>query len=379
MRIGGRIATANLLLLLISGRIADSSIQAFHRSYGPKSSLLVSAPTLQWEVWPSDGAKVTSASMLINGDRVDAAYNPRLRRLEYQPDRPFQAGKYDVQCRVMVDERLEVKKNWTFQVSSEAIPRLPAPEPTQDAGLEETNVYRRALDLEDAYQEDRLNAASLGHVKYLAKNRRTGHYEKQGEPGFIGATPSDRLEAFGYTGSSWECVSYNSGSLKESVRDLFDAPYHRIPFMQPGRIPVGTGYVGKHFGVKFGGSGASGVTVSPGVGQAGVPTSWNGNERPNPLRMHPASVGNVGYPIVLSLFGESQPKLRLVDASLTSNGKPVPVFVNSSANDEHLDGAIILIPQHPLEANQTYDVSIKALVNGRENLERRWSFKTGNL
>lgn len=378
MRIGGRIAAANLLLLIISGRIADSSIQAFHRAYGPKSSLLVSAPTLQWEVWPSDGAKVTSASMVINGDRVDATYNQRLRRLEYQPDRPFQAGKYDVQCRVMVDERLEVKKNWTFQVSSEAISRLPVPDATQDAGLDETNLYRRELGLEDAYQEDRLNAASLAHVKYLARNRRTGHYEKQGEPGFIGVTPSDRLEAFGYTGSSWECVSYNSGGLKESVRDLFNAPYHRIPFMQPGRVPVGTGLVGKHFSIKFGDSGASGLTLSPGAGQRGVPTSWDGNEQPNPLRMHPTSGGDVGYPIVLSLFSENQATLKVLDASLTCNGKPVPLFLNSSANDDHLDSSVIVIPRRPLEANQTYDVSIRVSVNGKQNVERRWSFMTGS-
>ena len=205
--------------------------------------------------------------MVINGERVNAAYNQRSRRLEYHPSEPFRAGQYEVQCRVMVDDRLEVKKNWTFKVSSEAISRLPGPDAVQDAGLAETNSYRRTLGLEDAYQEDRLNAASLAHVKYLAQNRRTGHYEKQGEPGFIGVTPSDRLEAFGYTGTSWECVSYNSGSLQDSVRDLFDAPYHRIPFMQPGQVPMGTGMVGKHFSIKFGDSGASGLTVSPAAGQ----------------------------------------------------------------------------------------------------------------
>lgn len=378
LRIGGRIASASLLLSIIAGRTADSSIQAFHRAYGPKSALLVSSPTLQWEVWPSDGARVTSASMVINGEKVDASYNQSSRRLEYRPTNPFRAGKYDVKCRVMVEGRLEVKKDWTFQVSNDAISRLPGPDTTQDTGLEETNRYRKALGLEEAYQEDRLNAASLAHVKYLAKNRRTGHYEKEGEPGFVGVTPAQRLEAFGYSGGSWECVTYNSGGIKESVRDLFHAPYHRIPFLQPGRVPVGTGIVGTHFAIKFGDSGGAGLTVSPASGQTGVPTSWDGNEHPNPLRMHSPGNGDVGYPIVFSYFGEDYPVLKLVEASLTCNGKSIPVFENSSLNDDHLENSIIVMPKKPLAANETYDVWIKASVNGKGNIEKRWSFTTGS-
>lgn len=377
LRTGGRVASAGLLLLLIAGRPADSSIQAFHRAYGPKAALLVSSPTLQWEVWPSDGAKVTSATMLINGEKVDATYNFASRRLEYQPSRPFQTGKYDVQCRVMVENRLEVKKDWSFKVCESAISELPRPDATQDASLAEANAYRRALGLENAFQEDRLNAASLAHVKYLAKNRRTGHYEQEGEPGFVGRTPGDRLEAFGYSGTSWECVTYNSGGIKESVRDLFHAPYHRIPFLQPGRVPVGTGIVGKHFSIKFGDGGESGLTVSPAAGQTGVPTSWDGNERPNPLRMHTTGGGDVGYPIVFSLFGENSPVLKLSDAKLTCDGKAIPMFENSSTNDDHLENTVILMPKKPLEPNQTYEVWVKAVVNDKQSIEKRWSFTTG--
>jgi hypothetical protein len=299
-----------LFLTIIAGRPADSSVQAFHRAFGPKVALLVSSPTLQWEVWPSDGAEVTSATMLVNGDRVSATYNNRLRRLEYRPNQPLVAGSYRVQCRVLVDNRLEVKKDWTFQVSNGALPALPAPDPNQNAGLQETNAYRHTLGLDDAVQESRLNAASVAHVKYLSLNRRTGHYEKEGEPGFVGATPGDRLEAFGYCGGSWECVTYNSGGIKESVRDLFHAPYHRIPFLQPGPVPVGTGFAGKNFSIKFGESGESGLSFSPADGQKNVLTSWDGNESPNPLRMHSGAGPLVGYPIVFSYFADDNPVLK---------------------------------------------------------------------
>lgn len=366
-----------LFLLLIAGRPADSSIQAFHRAFGPKSSLLVSSPTLQWEVWPSEGARVTSADMFLNGKSVNATYNSKLRRVEYRPDRPFSPGTYQVQCRVMVDDRLEVKKDWSFQVSTEAISSLPEPEESQNIALAETNAFRQALGLDTVHQETRLNAASMAHVKYLARNRRTGHYEKPGEPGFVGATPSDRLEAFGYSGGSWECVTYNSGGVKESVRDLFHAPYHRIPFLQPGDVPVGTGMTGKHFSIKFGESGDSGLSVSPSAGQSGVPTSWDGNEIPNPLRMHSGFGREVGYPIVFSFFGD-YPVLKLSTATLSSNGEDVPIFENTSENDDHLENSIILIPKKPLQPNTTYAVSVRAMVNGKKQVQRSWSFTTGS-
>lgn len=365
-----------LLLTMLAGQPADSSIQAFHRAYGPKTSLLVSSPTLQWEVWPSEGARVTSATMLINGDQVKATYNSKLRRLEYNPDRPLSAGSYEVQCRVLVDQRLEVKKNWTFRVSQDAVSSLPSPDSVQDLSLAETNNYRRSLGLEPAYQESRLNAASLAHVKYLSRNRRTGHYEKSGEPGFVGATPSDRLEAFGYCGGSWECVSYNSGGVKESVRDLFHAPYHRIPFLQPGRMPVGTGFAGKNFSIKFGEGDERGLSVSPGVNQSGVPTSWDGNESPNPLRMHGAEGQSVGYPIVFSYFGEDNPVLKLKRATLTCDGEPVPFWANSSVNDDHLENSILVMPKKSLRPNTRYQVSIEASVNGKDTIEKTWSFTT---
>lgn len=315
--------------------------------------------------------------MLINGEKVDASYNFKARRLEYHPAQPFRAGKYDVQCRVMVENRLEVKKDWSFRVSDSAVSALPGPDSIQDAGLAEANSYRRALGLEDAFQEDRLNAASLAHVKYLAKNRRTGHYEQEGEPGFIGRTPGDRLEAFGYSGTSWECVTYNSGGIRESVRDLFHAPYHRIPFLQPGRVPIGTGLVGKHFSIKFGDGGKAGLTVSPAAGQVGVPTSWDGNERPNPLRMHTTMSGDVGYPIVLSFFDESFPVIKLLDAKLTCDGKSLPLYENSSSNDEHLENSVILMPKKPLQPNQVYEIWVKVALTDKQSIERHWSFTTG--
>lgn len=372
-----RSAICGALLLVLSASPADSSIQAFHRSYGPTSKLLVASPTLLWEVWPSSGARVTSVSMSVNGSPVDASYNRQLRRVEYHPERPLGAGKYDVACRVRVDDYLTVKKDWSFQVSDGAIIRLPAPVPAQDEALREVTRIRAELGLDKPYQEDRLNAASLAHAKYLGLNKRTGHFEKAGEPGFVGETPAARLEAFGFSGGSWECVTYNSGAVRDSIRDLFDAPYHRIPFLQPGKMPVGSGMSGQHFALKFGTGDTGGPSYSPGNGQRYVPTSWNANEVPNPLRMHLPKPRKVGYPIVFSYFADENPTLKLVRARLTRNGAEVPVFVNTPKNDNRLDNSIFLIPTEPLAPNQKYEVDFEATVNDRTRVRHNWSFQTG--
>lgn len=374
-----KLAGSAALFFAFAGQPVNSSIQAFHRAYGPKSSLLVSSPILSWEVWPSSGARVTSSTMSINGQQVNAIYDEHTRRLTYQPNQPLLAGTYRVQCKVVVDKCLTVSKDWSFQILNQAIAKLPAPTDNQDLALQIANSYRQRIGLPSMEQESRLNAAALAHSKYLSLNRRTGHYEKEGEPGFIGATPSDRLEAFGYCGSSWECVTYNSGTVQNSVRDLFDAPYHRIPFLQPGIVPFGSGFAGKNLSIKFGDSGTGGSSVSPGVNQADVPTKWNGNESPNPLRMHPNAGDMVGYPVVFANFSEDNLPVSLVRAWLkTSAGDEVECFVNSPENDDHLDNAIMLLPKKPLKPNTSYSAHVEVLVAKKQQIIRDWVFQTGD-
>jgi hypothetical protein len=315
--------------------------------------------------------------MNVNGAAVDAAYNSRLRRVEYRPDHPLAAGKYDVNCRVKVDGYLTVKKDWSFHVSSGAITNLPAPDAAQNEAVREVARIRTTLNLEAPHQEERFNAAAMAHSKYLTLNKRTGHFEKAGEPGFVGESPSARLEAFGYSGGSWECVSYNSGPVKDSIRDLFDAPYHRIPFLQPGNVPLGSGMSGRNFSLKFGNGEVSGPSFSPGNGQRDVPTSWSANETPNPLRMHLPRPRRVGYPIVFSYFADQNPTLKVVKAEITKNGSRVPAFINSEANDDRLDNSVFIIPAEPLDALSTYTVSFEGTVNGKTRIRHTWTFQTG--
>jgi len=282
-----------------------------------------------------------------------------------------------VQCKVVVDDRLTVTKDWTFQVSTKATPILAEANPQQIQALNLANGYRENLGLPPMTIEPHLDAAALAHANYLAINHRTGHYEKEGEPGFVGITPEDRLEAFGYCGGSWECVTYNSGGVSESVRDLYNAPYHRIPFLQPGsNVPFGSGYAGKNLSIKFGDNSTIDSEVSPGNQQTGIPTSWDGNETPNPLRMHPEAASVVGYPIVFGFFSPDNPTVNLVSATLTQNGRTVDCYVNSPDNDDHLQAAVIVIPKRPLTPDTTYHAHVEIKAN-HKTIARDWTFTTG--
>ena len=301
------------LLLGLSGAAYGSDTEAFARVFGPKTTMLLARPTLRWEIWAGKGGAVTSQTMTINGRQVKSRYDLKQRAVIFTPAEPFPPGEYKVQCRVVIDDSLVANKEWKFSVAPNASASLPPPDADQQRAFAGANSYRAALGLPPFQRDDQLNAAALAHSRYLALNNTTGHFQKPGRPGFVGEQPGDRLEAFGFVDESWEDVSYGSPTPEASVQNLFEAPYHRIPFMQPGPVLLGTGFAERRLTMEFGGSKAEGVVVSPAAGQANVPTSWDGNERPNPLRLHDAS-GIVGYVVVFSFWGSEQYRLDVQEA-----------------------------------------------------------------
>lgn len=362
------------LALALAALTAQASVTAYHRAFGPKSLTRIATPTIQWEVWATEGGKVTAVEMTLNGKAVDATYLPKERVLEYTPKSPLAPGDYSVHAKVVVDGQLDVWRDWNFRVADNPLASLPVPDGRQLAMVEEVNAYRRRLGLPDAVSDDRLHAASQAHSEYLKQNRRIGHYEDASNPGFTGNSPSDRMEAFGYFGSNYEGVCCGAASIDKGVRDLYDAPYHRLPFMYPGRVLLGAGFSGGNLTLKFGIGDAAQVVVSPAVGESNVPCRWDGNERPNPLRMWSAS-GPTGYPIVLGAFGP-RGKMAVARAVLSLEGAPVDAYVNTPANDDDLTDAMLIIPKLPLEPGRSYEVDVSGQMGDGKPFHRVWTFRT---
>ncbi len=363
-----------ILTVLTIAAFGHASV-AYYRSYGPRSVTRLARPTITWEVWPSEGGKVTGWDMRINGKKVRAAYVADRRELQFKPEDAFAPGDYDVSAKVIVDGSLTVTRAWSFKVSTNTISRLPAPTERQQELLDDINSLRETLGLGPASLDDRLDASASAHSSYLRRNHVSGHFEQEGDPGFTGNSPGDRMEAFGYFGSSYEDVCTGSSTMREAVKMLYDAPYHRIPFMTPGEVLVGGAYEDGDLTLQFGMTEATKIVVSPAPGESNIPLSWNQTENPNPLRMHGIR-GEIGYPIVFTSFGVDEP-IKVSKATLKDeDGNVVPTLLSSPANDDHLDNAALVLPRAALRPGTTYRVEIKATDGGGRDISKSWSFRT---
>ena len=77
----------------------------------------------------------------------------------------------------------------------------------------------------------------------MAKNNVRGHAENPGESGFLAADPSSRLgkpwdSGVGVLGKIHKRQRIFFSNDREAVHLIFDAPYHRVPFIQPRRTSV---------------------------------------------------------------------------------------------------------------------------------------------
>lgn len=349
----------------------------------PVGVLHVARPTITWKVWPTDAAlRVTRVALSVNGVRLSSAvYSEAERAVVYVCIRPLAPGDYRVSCQIQFARTQPTSpKEWTFTVASDAVANLPDPTEEQQDALALANKYRRLLGLPDFLMDARLCAAAGAHSEYMNRNGQIGHAQQAGRVGFVASRSWERMAAFGYAGGSYENVEYGSPTRSGALRGLFDAPYHRIPFMQPGAPVFGAGFAGKAATVLFGTTEDEATICSPCDGQRNVPLLWDGNETPNPLRIHEAEGrGPVGYPITLVHFSPNKTPLRVLSATLVAapTGSAVPCWLNTPQNDDFLKYGVVLIPQKPLQPRTTYQVTVRAQTEAGAEVSRAWRFTTG--
>jgi hypothetical protein len=240
-----------------------------------------------------------------------------------------------------------------------------------------TNQFRVAIGAPAVPSDPRLTQAAQNHANYNSANSILGHYETAGRPYYTGYAPRDRLIAQGWTTSFVSEVATGGAELA-GVRQLWDAPYHRLGMMHPNATTIGWGHsdlngrqsnVGDivyNFALR-----PTEFVRSPAHMQTNIPTSWSGNESPNPL---PAGVsGPVGYPIMVVYSAGQSVVMR--DATLTApGGVRLPIYFAPQQFEYDYQ---VIIPQRPLAANTTYHVRFDITVAGRW-LTNEWDFSTGS-
>ncbi len=260
-------------------------IYGYRRAFGPLGKLKISRPRLVWEVWPGPDSKVSRFHVSINGRLVNAEYDPSGRRIWYRFNEPLAAGVYEVEADATIDDELLLKKRWKFTITEDATPNLPEPGEVQLKAISTVNKIRAEVGLDEVTLENSLCAAAQGHAQYMKECGRVSHEETLATKHYVGYSLNERLSAFGFVGGAAEDEGYLSKKgYADTIRALFDAPYHRVAFLQPGSPKLGTGIEDERVALEFEMNQVVGVTESPRNGQTGVPSSWNGFESPESAR-----------------------------------------------------------------------------------------------
>jgi uncharacterized protein YkwD len=380
-----------LAVLLVLLPAPQAHALAFYYQTFPNGTVGLARPEIGMYLQQMDGQLTPSSfSLYLNNRQVDASYNSSTKKFSYTPAQGLAPGTYSARIIIHYPGYQPVTRTWEFTVAQNPIAELPSVfSDEQQAGLAAINDYRLIYGLPPLTMNAQLALAAQKHADYLDTNSVNGtteslHEEKASLPGYIGATLMDRARFVGYTESGVaEDVSLTYGTVVEAIDKLFDAPYHRIPFLDPDTTELGIARTGHYTVLEFGKNLAQEpqLVVSPAANDAYVPTQFDGHETPDPLRIHSSASYPVGYPIVAAVTGANVQRVTLQSAKLTdANGRDVKLLANAPETDDHLDAEVILTPEKPLsyDASYTAEVKLSAVLKGggTKTFERQWTFHT---
>ena len=240
-----------------------------------------------------------------------------------------------------------------------------------------TNQFRYAIGSPTVPSDPRLVQAAQNHANYNSANGVLGHYETAGLPYYTGYAPRDRLIAQGWTTSFVSEVA-TGGTELGGVRQLWDAPYHRLGMMHPNATTIGWGHselngrqnnVGDivyNFGIR-----PVEFVRSPDNMQTNIPTSWSGHESPSPVPS--GTSGPYGYPIMVVYSAGQNVQFRAAEI-VAPGGTRLPFYLAPQQFEYDYQ---VIIPQRPLATNTTYHVRFDITVAGQW-LTNEWDFSTGS-
>jgi len=250
-------------------------------AFGPVSTVEQSTPKITWQLDSGDN-HLSGFGMSVDGNPVPAEYFRDGNEIVYQPPVPLAPGTHQVSAFVTVGTS-RAQRNWEINVAPTAIAVLPEAMPEQRQILGSVNAMRAELNLPALHPDPTLNYVSSRHADYLALNDKCGHEQTAGDPMYFGRTLTDRLNRIGFVGGATETVTNNARRLGPSIRATFDAPYHRIAFLDPAAASFGAGYASGRITMTFETSGRPGLVVSPADGQTDIPINWVNHENRIPL------------------------------------------------------------------------------------------------
>ena len=236
--------------------------------------------------------------------------------------------------------------------------------------LDRLNAWRAASNLPPLTENTTWSQGDYNHSLYMVKDDLVTHYEDPSQPYYTVA--GDTAARNG----NIEVSSMTSTSDDYAIDWWMGAPFHELGMMDP-RL-TSTGF-GSYREVKSGwqagftldtlrGNSFTGGTYPvffPGNNSAVPLTQYSGNEYPDPLQACPGYTVPVGLPVTIQVGGNVATSVTA--HAFAGNGVPLAHCVIDSSNAAvgsslTSRGAVILIPQQPLQQGVTYTVALT--VNG---------------
>src|SRR5688500_4142825 len=121
-------------------------------------------------------------------------------------------------------------------------PHSPAAAAVSDDMMLLANQMRYAIGAPTLTPDSRVAAAAQNHANYNSANNSSGHFETAGRPYYTGYSARDRVAAMGWSTSFVSEVATGGSNALSGVRQLWDAPYHRLGMMHPSASTVGWGH-----------------------------------------------------------------------------------------------------------------------------------------
>ncbi|MCD1260184.1 S-layer protein [Paenibacillus athensensis] len=385
---------AAVFVTLLLALIAVPAKPTYALSYGysnfPQGTIGLVRPDIGVRINLSEYVPVQFSQFFINDEQLDITFDKDTSTFLYKPDKDLQPGVYRVRLQFQLDGYQPAILQWSFTVAKNASALADGISEEQEKGLAAINDYRKLLGLPAVKFNTALNTAAMKHAQYLAQNAVDAintnvslHSEQKGKPGYIGASLGDRLEYVGYMGGGGEDVAFNQSTLVEAIDSLFNAPYHRSPFMMPDMKEIGVYRDGDYHVVEFGydSGGLPQMVVSPASSDPYVPTSFDGHESPDPLRLHPKAEYPVGYPMMAGVYGSNVEKVSILEVSLQdAKGNNVSLLTNEPDKDDHLTNEVIFMADKPLQPDAVYSAHVKLNVSmssgGTQVFQKDWQFRT---
>lgn len=256
---------------------------------------------------------------------------------------------------------------------------------TQITPEDYVNRYRNALGLPELRTNENLQQSAENHTKYQNKNglyNSDPHGEDSAASGFTGATPTDRCNYAGYSGSCGEVQAGGDGDLYSALDGFMMTPFHRMGLINASATEIGCAHTGSwvtcdvgynlYEGYSSGNFDADEPITYPADGQV-IGTTFSVFESPMPYPDYAKQ--NIGPTLMFWKPSSWDPLTAEVAVYDLTEQKTIDSIITIDTENYYTMGAVFFNPIEQLELDHEYAAYVHD-TSGDNAFEKVWTFKT---